>query len=470
MFKSRRKSFKTHHSPYYSRRKRRFPSPWLILAAIPLFLIAVELLARSAIAVSGKSKELARYKGEPALVTAYRLQFLSKDLKPYTALPDGGELQAKHSMALGYQLVGKQKNKYWTIDEQGFRDEEPLPLEKPKDEIRIFILGNSAAFGKGNESNAATIAPKLETLMNDRVATQKKSPDSYRPDALSFYKPERDKALALPPKVRPGTYRIINAAVPGYTSGNHLAQLALQILPYKPDVIIVLGGYTDLMLPSDKTATNIPQLDRFLTNASGHYRAALSQSLGEWLANSATYKALQYWVLNPEPSLAEKTLGMMEENKSLNRHLAGDEVELQRRVDRYYQNYKQMVQLCAGSGIPVVLALQPEVTGNSPENLKEEEKEMLEALGDRYQKGIEQGYTQLATAQDRLKKAYPNNVYIFNFHKIGVPKSGSSASEAIFSDPIHLSEDANTELSKRLYDAVTGIPKIQLTPKNFELK
>lgn len=466
MFKFHRSSLKSpYRSPYYGKRKRNLPPLWLLLPSIPLTLILLEILARLAIGISGQGKELANYQGEPAIVTAYRLKFLAPDKRPYAGLPDRGELVARRSLYMGYELASNQKNQLWQINEQGFRDDKPIPLAKPKDEVRIFILGNSTAFGQGSQGNASTIAAKLETRLQERVAQQQKSPEKYRPNTLSFYKPERDKALALPPKIRPGNYRAIDAAVPGYTSGNHLAQLALKILPYKPDVIVILGGYTDLMLPGSETATTIPKLDSFLTNASGHYWAAVSQSVGEWVTNSALYKSIQYWVFRPEAPLAEETLGVMARNKSLTQHLAVSDPELERRIQRYRENYKQLIQLCAGARIPVVLALQPEVTGRSPDAMTNEETALVKDLGNDYQQRVQKGYAQLASVQDRLKKAYPNNVYVYNFYKLDKP-----APDRAFSDPIHLTEAANTEMAKRLYDALTGIPKMQIVPENFKLK
>lgn len=467
MFKSQRNTFRSSRNPYYSKRRRRFSPFWLIVPSIPLILILLELLARFAIGVSGQSQELANYKGEPSMVTAYRLKFLTPDKKPYEGLSNQGELLAQRNLSVGYGLASNQQNSAWQINEQGFRDDRPLPLDKPANEIRIFILGNSTAFGQWNQGNAATIAPKLADRINERVAQQKRSPEKYRPDVLSFYRPEREKALALPPKIRDGQYRVINAAVPGYSSGNHLAQFALEILPYKPDVIVVLGGYPDLMLSSQQEATQIPDIEKFLTDAPGHYRAYLTQSLQEWVKSMASYKALQYWVLKPEPSLAQKTLGAMDRGQSLNKQLAADGAELDRRIERYRDRYKQMIQLSAGASVPMVLAIQPEITGRSPDRMSEAEKSILQELGKEYQQKIEQSYGKLAQANDKLKKAYPNNVYIVNFHTLDA-KGEKTVGEA-FVDPIHLTEEANVLLAKRLYDAITGIPKMQMTPKNFAL-
>ena len=78
---------------------------------------------------------------------------------------------ATSSLSVGYELVGDRTSKFWQINPQGFRDRAPVPLVKPKDEIRIFLLGNSTAFGYGNIDNAATISAQLEAAFTAAFTT-----------------------------------------------------------------------------------------------------------------------------------------------------------------------------------------------------------------------------------------------------------------------------------------------------------
>ncbi|MEC4805934.1 MAG: SGNH/GDSL hydrolase family protein [Jaaginema sp. PMC 1079.18] len=466
MFRPQRRTFKSSRHSLYSKRRSRFPSFWLLLPSAILALVVLEFAAHLVIDVSGKQAELANYQGEPTLVNAYRLNFLTSDRKPYKGLSNRGNLLAQQSLGMGYELVGDRDFDYWQINEQGFRDREPLPLAKPPGEYRIFILGNSTAFGVGNSSNNATISQQLEILLNERVQRQKETPAKYRPDVLSFFLSEREKALALPPKIANQNYRVINAAVPGYTSGNHLAQVALKILPYQPDAIVVVGGYSDLILPSSETATNIPKINEFLTNPLGHYGASVKQTLGKWASQTATYRVLNYFILHPEPSLAQKTLGILDRQTTLVQHLPQNPDELQRRVDRYRNNYQQIVKLTAGAGIPLVVALQPEITGRNAQAFSATEKALYENLSSDYPDQIQQGYAALDRANNQLKKAYPRNISIFNFQQL---YQNAENTEDAFTDPIHLTESANAVLAERLYQGVTALPQIQVIPQNYEL-
>ena len=252
MFRSRVKQRRI-----FSKRRRNRRFSWLgAIASVALLLLALELLTRIFLDLSGNRRKYAQAKAKSAL-DAYQLNFVSSEAAPREE--DADLLLAQSKISVGYGLVGNQQNQLWQINKQGFRDREDVPMAKPPGEVRIFLLGNSTAFGYGNPNNSSTISAQLETRLQQRLQQQQASPKLYQPDLLPFNKAERQKYLAQPAKIKPGNYRIINAAVPGYASGNEMAQVALEILQYKPDLIVVLDGYQDLMLPSDRQATTIPK-------------------------------------------------------------------------------------------------------------------------------------------------------------------------------------------------------------------
>lgn len=452
MFKSRRR-------PYRQPRRRSFSLLVIILLAVPLVLILLELLTRLFIGIMGKNAELVAYKGELPIVTAYRLKFLGETQQPYDGLTNHGHLAAQRHLAVGYSLVGNQKNKFWRINEQGFRDDAPVPIVKPKNEIRIFILGGSTAFGQWNTNNQATLASALEARLNERVAQQKRFPEKYRPMTLPFYKPELLKALALPLRLREGQYRVINAAVPGYTSGNELAQLALQILPYSPDAVVVLDGYTDLMLPSNQAQADIPNIESFLNNAPGHFWTYLTRQFKQSVTDTYLVKAIRYWFLHPQPSVSQLSLVATDDAEPLEQHLASDSAELKRRVAGYRDRLKQMVALTTGARIPLIVAIQPEITGRGQAKLPPREEAILKELGPVYKQRVQTGYAELAQVSQQLQKAFPKNVttlYLYNFYE--------NFPDPAFYDAVHLTQKANASLSEQFYRVMTGLPKLQLTP------
>ncbi|WP_293021558.1 MULTISPECIES: SGNH/GDSL hydrolase family protein [unclassified Moorena] len=448
LFKSRRS--------LYRKRRRRF-NLLTMLAGIVLSLMIVELLARLLVAAVGKINEIATYKGAPRDFTVYRPKFLDQTQQLYDGLPDLGDLAVQRDLAVGYSLLGKQQSDFWRINEQGFRDDDPVPLVKPKNEIRIFLLGGSTAFGQGNANNQVTIASYLEARLNQRIKQQRRSPQKYRPMTLPPSEPELKQALALPPKIRNGKYRVINAAVPGYTSGNALAQLALKILPYSPDAVIVLGGYTDLITPSDQNLTDIPNTEAFLQNATGHFWTHLTQQLKHLVTKTYLAKAITYWVFDPQPSVSQRSLVVRGEVMPLKKYLPQKSDELERRLTRYRNNLRHMLRLTAGQGIPLLVAVQPEITGRGNKTIKPAEKEILQQLGKVYQKQVQANYPKLVVAGQQLEKGFPKNIKVLNLYTIY-----QNFPELAFNDAIHLTEAANIEVAKSLYYGLTSLPKLQV--------
>lgn len=180
----RRPPYSSYSSSYYNqaKRPRKFSLLWLMLS-LPLILLLLELLARVFLTFMGNSDNLA--KASP-LVNAYRLKFVTAKQKPIEGLANQGNLVAQRSASTGYQLVGNQKSQFLQINPQGFRDIAPVPLAKPKDEIRIFVLGGSTAFGQWNKTDQDIISQHLETLLQQRVTQQKNTQQKYRPDIFPF--------------------------------------------------------------------------------------------------------------------------------------------------------------------------------------------------------------------------------------------------------------------------------------------
>ncbi|MEA5510396.1 SGNH/GDSL hydrolase family protein [Crocosphaera sp. UHCC 0190] len=454
-----------YNSSYYNKGKNRpkISLLWLIIS-IPVLIILSELLAQAYLGITGTGNNI---NGKSPLVQAYKLKFLTATEKPIEGLIDQGKLVVKRSPTTGYELVSKQKSEFLKINEQGLRDNDPLPLAKPKNEIRIFVLGGSTAFGQLNPNNDATISHRLETRLKQRVSQQKSSPAKYRPDVFPFFVPTRQQLMKLPPKIREGNYRVINAAVPGYTSGNELAQLALKILPYQPDLIVVLDGYGDVMLSSNSPQTDIPHIDEFLADAKGHFQNSLNFSFDQWLQNTGLVKLINSWTGSAKTTLpvAQTSLVVNNDGKALKHFLPNNQEELKQRVERYRVNHQRLIQMSSRLGIPVVLAIQPEITGRPVEKLSADEKAIRDRIGNEYVEKFPKAYGEFVKTTQQLAKAYPKNVKVVNFYN-----GNSNFPTPMFADTVHLTDKANTRLAENLYHAITAWEKIQIIPQNYYLK
>lgn len=443
-----------------SRRRKKKVSPWTIAAAIPLALIGLEILARMG---SGYFEKVEAQLSPEAI--AHTLKFVDEDQKEFQGLDNRGKLLATESLSTAYGLVGEQNSEFFSINEQGFRDDEPLPLAKPQGEIRVFVLGNSAAFGRGVNGNEQTMAHRLEALLKDRVQRQRATPNNYRPDIFPFFAPSREPLLEMPAKIKEGNYRVINVAVPGYSSGNELAQFALEILPYKPDLVIVLNGYEDLLLSEASDANDIPKLDEFVKDPDTYFREYWRQSWVNRIQKSALIRTVMMLAANASNTEISEVLSIREQNEQpLAQQLPNSDEVAAARVERYKSNLQDILSLCSAARIPLVVAMQPEITGRADASLDASEQQIVANLAPEYVEGMKTYYPQMLEAVKQLEKAYPSNLKVLNFYQLN-----DKFPTPTFVDPIHFNEAAHGEMAQQIYSAIASIEKMQIIPENFYL-
>ncbi len=429
-----------------------------VLASGVLFVLVLELVTRIFIDITGQRAQFTEQQPDVTIEDTYQLQFVSEEA--LTEDPEPVGLKAKRALSVGYQLLGNQSSPYWQINQQGFRDSEPISVTKPTGEVRIFILGSSTAFGYGSGSNEAAIAEVLETRLAQRLQQQKSSPQAYKPDILPADPAARATALKKPSKLKPANYRVINAAVPGYTSGNQLAQLALEVTKYQPDLIVVLNGYEDLMLSGQETATQIPQPQEYLDDAPSYMVALLNRWLEPIQDKSYVVQILQNSLLEPaDPNEATLIVGT-KTGQELAAIAPQDQTELQRRIDRYFANHQQIVNLAKGANAKVILATQPEITGRNPSKLTPTEGEIVTQLGRKYIQTIKDNYPRFVGANNYVAKLYPQQVKSLNLYNLSDKYPSPS-----FIDAVHLTEPANAMVAEQLYYAIASFNHLQLVPK-----
>jgi hypothetical protein len=443
-------------SKYYSSYSmgRSQPRSWLrtgllvVLVAIPVLLLLLELLVRGVVFVTGTANQLEKSLGG-SVASAYALRLEDANGKPYPGLTSlSGELQVRRSPLLGYELVPNQENKLWQIDRNGFRQTGELELSKPKNEIRVFVIGNSTAFGQMAANNQATLAAKLQTLLQERLKAQAKNPEKFKPTETPYFAEQVEAIQALPDRLKQGNYRAIAAAVPGYTSGNELALLVHRVMAFSPDVVIILNGYEDLRSPSNEVAREVLNLDRILQNPTEHYGRYISQQFDQWFSSLYLVKAARRWVF---PSIDRGSLAFSADQ------FAANEEELKQRIARYRYNLRQVAKLT--SGAQAIVAIQPEITAKK-NSLTTEESKILKDLGTEYSVRVENSFSALEAA---LKPKEPRkdlaNVRVVDLY--GIYKDFK---EQAFYNPIDLSDRANDLLAKKLYEELQSIFAIQPAP------
>ncbi|MBW4658308.1 MAG: SGNH/GDSL hydrolase family protein [Drouetiella hepatica Uher 2000/2452] len=468
MFTRRRKSWKQstwkqngwNQSTWKRKNKRHSWVPLvLLLLGLP---IGLELLARLVVTLTGASQQFEVTQSEQdRKVESYRLKFLSPAGQPYSKLPGSGELSAVRNSLMGYQLAPQQKSQFWAINPQGFRDTDAVTPEKPPGEMRIFVLGGSMAFGQLSSSNQTTFAHQLEELLNNQVARQRSSPSRFQPAVLPYLAEDVDKALTLPPRIVDRQYRVINAAVPGYTSGNELAMLIQQVANYNPDLVILLDSYGDLVLPSSQSGADIPGIDQVLQGEVQEAQGleAVKGEITHWFEQLYLVRGFrQYLLRSPQPQPASTaTLNLPIANVTLDQALAIDPAELDRRVDRYQNHLLQMVRWSSATKKRLLIGIQPEISDR--QSLTPEETVILSQLGTAYSEKIKAGYAELTAAADKVANTSPN-VKLLDLHDLY-----AKTPEQAFQSPTSLTDAANQQLAEQFYQAIA--PTLAIQPKPF---
>jgi hypothetical protein len=136
-------------------------------------------------------------------------------------------IEAENIMNYREPLVGfgLKKNAHesmsgWKVETNryGFRTTENFPIEKPKNEIRIFVVGGSTVFGWG--VNASDSIPRRLQAQVEKEFTRDLSLQGKR-------------------------VRILNAGVPWYSSWHEATLVFSRLLDFNPDQILVLDGLND---------------------------------------------------------------------------------------------------------------------------------------------------------------------------------------------------------------------------------
>ena len=457
-----RKSRTMSYSSSYGRssKKKSIPLLW-VLALIPATLVGLELLLRVGVSVTGKEADLSGFGGEPSRISAYRMRPMTSGGQAIAGLQPG-TLQVRSSGLTGYELVPNQSVKMpsgqtelFQINDQGLRAVEPVALKKPAGDVRVMLLGSSTAFGTLSSANEGTIARSLEMQLNQQVQDQKNNAKQFRPDVLPYFADEMEKALKLPPKIRPGQYRVINAAVPGYLTSNALSQLSSQLLDYQPDVVVLIDGYSDLLVKSDRPVATLGAIDQSLTNATGYFLGSLGQGIADAWNTLYLVKVTNAWVMPSQPK-SELLADVSNAQGTLVDRLSEDTTEVSKRVDRRTRALEKMLQLTRSRKIPLLVGLTPELSHRKSPTPSE--KKLLENLGDRYPKLIQAQYAQLLDAQKKLPGLTPVSLQ-------DAVMSLTSKDQQAFVDAVHLTDNANAAIAKSLISAIA--PTLYVEPKPY---
>ena len=261
------------------------------------------------------------------------------------------------------------------------------------------------------------------------------------------------KVLQRQARIPEHQYRVVNAAVPGYASGNNLAQLVQQLSTYSPDLLLLLDGQTDLLLPSIYSAADVPGLDTLLLD-----QAKPTPSLGEQWGNRITgwfnqlyiLRGLQYLRLLPQPAVVQPT-----EVAALD--LATDPAELEARVQRYQTHLSQILRWTAAARKRILVGIEPSLSNREQAKLSPQEQAILAKLGSDYSQQMQAGYSKLAASAQQTVQSNAN-AKLLDLQAI------AQSPQPVFQSATGLTDEAYALLAEQFYQAITAQLAIQPQP------
>lgn len=367
----------------------RFQTLASIFAVTVLVLVAAEGLARFSRSLALRRDGLASPPSRTALSELSEQQWQDYDRFPYAEL--------KPYVAFG--PAANYRSPTLNTNELGLRGR-PVAVPKPSGTIRITVLGGSAAFGTGASSDAATIPAQLEEALH--VAGRRE-------------------------------IEVVNAAAPGYISGQELAKLTFEVLDLQPDAVIIYDGFNDLNSP-----LMFERRPGYPSGFSWLERAAHFNSVGRVLAYRTQHflhqSGLSFW--------ARRARGLQE-----GALLAPPEADAEI-IATYSRHLDTMVWLAQARGAKVVCAFQPTLFAKKyPTSGEQAVLDFVERRHPGYSKRLRELLPRAVAAMRKVAAA--RGVVFLDLSAIFDDIPGT-----IFFDTAHVTDEGNRVIAERLRGAV----------------
>ncbi|MBI5612233.1 MAG: hypothetical protein HY942_04060 [Gammaproteobacteria bacterium] len=174
------------------------------IAVVLVFFVSIELAVRTISWATGKGFSLALHELDPTdqgVVDVYQWH-------PFTGFT------YRPNIAFVGSHPNQRERAHIFVDQHGFlAKDHGLTFEKPANEIRIATIGASTTVNIGLEFDD-NWPGRLGSLVQRSLPTKK--------------------------------VRVINAAVPGFDTSQSVGNLALRVMPFKPDIVIIYHAYNDM--------------------------------------------------------------------------------------------------------------------------------------------------------------------------------------------------------------------------------
>jgi lysophospholipase L1-like esterase len=335
----------------------------------------------------------------------------------------------------GYKSDGVQLN------QDSFRRDRSVSVDKPPDTVRIFFLGGSVAYGDN------TLYPEIDDRWK---IDNRQTIDHYLETRLN----------SAFPSMR---WEVINASVKGYLLNQDLALFLSSLRRYKPDYLILLDGANDvfamLRTPENEDAYGAAGLGEEFRALTRPDALSLRTMTMTWLAdNSALFRSIRESMANRNRVRARRAVAARSASQ-LHPDFAsltpGDRQRVgaaARRLNDYPHTVRQIQQLAALDGTQALFVLQPQiaVTRKPLTGVETRLFDYWSKLdGPLYVYGFQTLYAQLSA---QLTSAAQTEGYRF----LDLTAIFDRASVQTFTDYCHLTPAGNQMIADAIFDSLAG--------------
>ncbi len=339
-------------------------------------------------------------------------------------------------------------NAHEYINEQSFKDFDPVPLEKPDDEFRVFVTGGSVIYGRGPVPPADAVADFYEVTYRWTI-----------PHIM-------EKLLNADPRVREKvggkTIRVINAGVPGHVIQHDLMRYLAKLRRFDPDMVISVDGANEV----HTVARPLKDWNYF---TQGPYYEVVSEILD--MSDEGLMNYLTLWLKRNTYFFTWLAMkegegpGILMENRGFAAHPQDPTPEM---IERRNTNIDQVADTLAlyhavleTDGKPHVLALQPMFRNcrkpRTPMENKIEEVTGMEKIG----------FYDAKETYDVLVERVKKRVAEAGHEVLDMTEIFDNVNEWVFTDWCHLTNGANYLMAKRLANEVkTRLLGLELLPSD----
>lgn len=340
-------------------------------------------------------------------------------------------------------------NAYEYINEQGFKDFDDLPLEKPQDEYRVFVTGGSVVFGRGPVPPADVVTEFYEV--------------TYRWNIPHIM----EELLNADPRVKEKTggkrIRVINAGVAGYVIQNNLMRYLAKLRLYKPDLVVSLDGANEVHtvarpLRDWNYFTEGPYYE-VVTDVMDMSSRGLMNYLALWLKRNTYFFTWLAMRRGEGP-------GILMENRGFASHPQDPTPEMiayrDRNISQVADVHALFHKVLETDGVPHVLALQPMFRNSKKKRTPMEQK--IEQVT-----GMEKiGFYDAAETYDLLMDQIKKRDRKAGLDTVDLTGIFDDVTGWVFTDWCHMTNGANYIISKKLVNQVKvkvfGLPLLRDDP------